>query len=223
MPKQTKEEKRAKLRERQKAKEEVNEAKVEEGQKQAPEGSPAAAEGKDGKASGSGGASERDGQSPRDNPPAGLPLPEPPVWLEIKDTAEPGRVLYYHMAHKRAVWEPRPDPASGAIVRFDDELHGEHRVLSRVAQTEARAARDTKLRIALAYYEKGDWPRAVEAYEKALAAGCGNLAEPMADLAHASFVRWDESDARLDLLQAARTHMDRALKLGDNMMVRKEV
>jgi hypothetical protein len=73
------------------------------------------------------------------------------------------------------------------------------------AASTARNSRDTKVKMARAFYERGEWDKAVVAFEKALSIGCGRHADAMRDHAHVRFVLWDMSDGDATLLKVTTT------------------
>ena len=137
----------------------------------------------------------------------------PPQWIEVADTVEVDRKCYYSPSKDKIQWEPRP--AEG-VERFDDERHGAWRVLCSSAQSLARNTRETKLTNARAYYERGEWDKAAEQFDKAIAIGCGRHVDAMQDNAHVKFVRWEESDGDPLRLQAALAATERSFGLGEN-------
>jgi hypothetical protein len=58
-------------------------------------------------------------------------MAQTPQWIELEDSAESDRKVYYSIVEDRAQWEPYPD---GEVEVFNEEIHGQWRVLSSVVR-----------------------------------------------------------------------------------------
>ena len=130
--------------------------------------------------------------------PSELAAGRKPQWIELDDTAEAGRKVYYNPVEEKIQWEPCPEQG---VEQFDEEVHRQWRVVSGVAISTARNSRDTKVKMARAFYERGEWQKAAVAFEKAITIGCGRQEDAMRDYSHVRFVLWDMSDGDADLLK----------------------